>query len=85
MSIFGSKDSAIIDDDIDLILASGQNKTKELNEKLLNADKGDMLDFFLTFDSSHFDLELRASVMHDILDMMHQGVKQNKSRVNGLY
>ena len=35
----------------------------------------------LTFDSSHFDLELRASVMHDILDMMPQGVKQNKSRV----
>jgi len=30
---------------------------------------------------SHFDLELRASVMHDILDMMPQGVKQNKSRV----
>ena len=33
------------------------------------------------FDSSHFDLKLRASVMHDILDMMNQGVKQNKSRV----
>jgi len=30
---------------------------------------------------SHFDLELRASVMHDILDMMPAGVKQNKSRV----
>ena len=30
---------------------------------------------------SHFDLELRASVMHDILDMMPEGVKQNKSRV----
>jgi pre-mRNA-processing factor 8 len=30
---------------------------------------------------SHFDLELRASVMHDILDMMPQGIKQNKSRV----
>eukprot|EP00957_Ditylum_brightwellii_P114183 8705185-Ditylum_brightwellii.AAC.1 len=29
---------------------------------------------------SHFDLELRASVMHDILDMMPQGVKQNKTR-----
>jgi pre-mRNA-processing factor 8 len=26
---------------------------------------------------SHFDLELRASVMHDILDMMPAGVKQN--------
>jgi pre-mRNA-processing factor 8 len=30
---------------------------------------------------SHFDLELRASVMHDILDMMPAGVKQNKARV----
>lgn len=30
---------------------------------------------------SHFDLELRASVMLDILDMMPAGVKQNKSRV----
>ena len=30
---------------------------------------------------SHFDLELRASVMHDILDMMPEGVKANKARV----
>jgi len=29
---------------------------------------------------SHFDLELRAAVMHDILDMMPEGMKQNKSR-----
>ncbi|CAI5475746.1 unnamed protein product [Closterium sp. Yama58-4] len=29
---------------------------------------------------SHYDLELRAAVMHDILDMMPEGVKQNKSR-----
>ena len=29
---------------------------------------------------SHFDLELRAAVMHDILDMMPEGVKQNKAR-----
>jgi pre-mRNA-processing factor 8 len=24
---------------------------------------------------SHFDLELRAAVMHDILDMMPEGIK----------
>ena len=30
---------------------------------------------------SHFDLELRASVMHDILDKMPEGIKANKSRV----
>ena len=29
---------------------------------------------------SHYDLELRAAVMHDILDMMPEGVKANKSR-----
>ena len=29
---------------------------------------------------SHFDLELRATVMHDILDMMPEGIKQNKAR-----
>ena len=29
---------------------------------------------------SHFDLELRASVMHDILDMIPEGIKQNKAR-----
>jgi pre-mRNA-processing factor 8 len=29
---------------------------------------------------SHFDLELRAAVMHDILDMMPEGVKANKAR-----
>ena len=27
---------------------------------------------------SHFDLELRASVMSDLMDMMPEGVKQNK-------
>jgi len=30
---------------------------------------------------SHFDLELRASVMHDIVDMMPENIKQNKARV----
>ena len=43
--VFKSKDSSITDDDIDLILVSGGEKTKGLNEKLLDADKGDMLDF----------------------------------------
>ncbi|KAL9642017.1 hypothetical protein ABK040_004070 [Willaertia magna] len=30
---------------------------------------------------SHFDLELRAQVLHDILDMMPEGIRENKSRV----
>ncbi|KAK8864279.1 pre-mRNA-processing-splicing factor 8 [Kwoniella newhampshirensis] len=29
---------------------------------------------------SHFDLELRAAVMHDILDMMPESIKQNKAK-----
>lgn len=29
---------------------------------------------------SHFDLELRAAVMHDILDQMPEGIRQNKAR-----
>lgn len=29
---------------------------------------------------SYYDLELRASVMHDILDMIPDGIKQNKSK-----
>ncbi|OHT05186.1 Pre-mRNA-processing-splicing factor 8 [Tritrichomonas foetus] len=28
---------------------------------------------------SHYDLELRASIMHDILDVMPEGIKQNKA------
>ena len=32
---------------------------------------------------SHFDLELRAAVMHDILDMMPEGVKQVRTRWRG--
>jgi pre-mRNA-processing factor 8 len=29
---------------------------------------------------SHYDLELRAAVMHDILDMMPESIKQNKAK-----
>ncbi|KAL7751467.1 Pre-mRNA-processing-splicing factor 8 [Sorochytrium milnesiophthora] len=29
---------------------------------------------------SHFDLELRAAIMHDILDMMPEGIRANKSK-----
>ncbi|OAO99508.1 hypothetical protein AXX17_AT4G44100 [Arabidopsis thaliana] len=29
---------------------------------------------------SHFDLELRAAVMHDVVDAMPEGIKQNKAR-----
>jgi pre-mRNA-processing factor 8 len=29
---------------------------------------------------SHYDLELRAAVMHNILDMMSEFIKQNKPK-----
>lgn len=45
--VFKSKDSSITDDDIELILEAGKKKTQELNEKLVNAEKGDLLDFKL--------------------------------------
>jgi len=45
--IFKSKESSITDDDIDLILNIGKQRTEELNEKLQKADKGNMLDFKL--------------------------------------
>ena len=50
--IFKSKDSSITDDDIDMILDAGKRKTQELNEKLQEADKGDLLDFKLDGGSS---------------------------------
>ena len=30
---------------------------------------------------SHYDLELRASVMHDVLDMMPEGLRANKAKI----
>lgn len=50
--VFKSKDSSITDDDIDLILEAGKRKTQELNDKLQNAEKGDMLDFKLDGNTS---------------------------------
>ena len=43
--VFRSKDSEISDADIDAILAEGRKKTDELNSRLAQAEKGDMLDF----------------------------------------
>lgn len=39
--IFKSKDSSITDDDIDMILDQGKQKTQEMNEKLKTAEKGE--------------------------------------------
>lgn len=46
--IFRTKDStSITDEDIDIILEKGRNRTEELSEKLQIADKGDLYDFRL--------------------------------------
>lgn len=50
--IFKSKDSSITDEDIDLIIDAGKKKTQELNDKLQDADKGDLLDFKLDGSSN---------------------------------
>jgi SLIDE len=65
--VFRSEESTITDEDIDVILARGEAKTKELAEKIQKKDKGDLLDFRLdggistqTFEGVDYsDKELR--------------------------
>lgn len=45
--IFRTKESTITDDDIDLILEQGRQRTMAMNEKLKEAEKGDIYDFRL--------------------------------------
>ena len=45
--VFRSKESAITDADIELILEEGRKRTEEMSEKLKVNDKGDMYDFRL--------------------------------------
>jgi hypothetical protein len=66
-AVFRSEESTITDDDIDVILARGAAKTKELAEKIQKKDKGNLLDFRLdagisaqTFEGVDYsDKELR--------------------------
>ena len=66
-TVFRSDESTITDEDIDVILARGAAKTKELAEKIQKAEKGDLLDFRLdggvgaqTFEGVDYsDRELR--------------------------
>lgn len=46
-AVFRSEESTITDEDIDVILARGEARTKELVKKLHEKDKGDLLDFRL--------------------------------------
>lgn len=86
--IFKSKDSSITDDDIDLILDAGRKKTEELNSKLQNADKGDMLDFKLdgggvsaqTFEG--IDYAKAAHTQAELLGIMDIGKRERKPVAN---
>jgi len=46
-AVFRSEESTITDEDIDVILERGAAKTKEMQQKISKAEKGDLLDFRL--------------------------------------
>jgi SWI/SNF-related matrix-associated actin-dependent regulator of chromatin subfamily A member 5 len=92
--IFKSKDSSITDDDIDMILNQGKQKTQELNEKLKTADKGDMLDFKLdgssvqTFEGVDYSsafAQARQAEMLGIFDIGKRERKEANYNENTLY
>jgi SWI/SNF-related matrix-associated actin-dependent regulator of chromatin subfamily A member 5 len=66
-AVFRSEESTITDEDIDIILERGAAKTKEMQNKIQEAEKGDLLDFRLdggvsaqTFEGIDYsDKELR--------------------------
>ena len=83
--VFKSKDSSITDDDIDMILGAGKRKTQELNDKLKNAEKGDMLDFKLdggqmsaqTFEG--VDYSKAAQAQSELLGIMDIGKRERRT------
>jgi len=84
--IFKSKDSSITDDDIDLILDAGKKKTQELNDKLQEAQKGDMLDFKLDggisaqmFEGVDYSDAKTAQFQEDILGMIDMGKRERRT------
>jgi SWI/SNF-related matrix-associated actin-dependent regulator of chromatin subfamily A member 5 len=82
--VFKSKDSSITDDDIDLILSAGKQKTQELNEKLKNAEKGDMLDFKLDGQMSvqtyeGIDYSKAAHIQSELLSIMDIGKRERRT------
>ncbi|KAG7359848.1 SNF2-related protein [Nitzschia inconspicua] len=95
--IFKSKDSSITDEDIDLIINAGKQKTQELNEKLKAADKGDLLDFKLdgssnmqTFEGIDYSNNALAAAKAEaellgILDVGKRERKQANYNENKLY
>jgi SWI/SNF-related matrix-associated actin-dependent regulator of chromatin subfamily A member 5 len=82
--VFKSKDSSITDDDIDLILSAGKRKTQELNEKLKNAEKGDMLDFKLDGQMSSqtyegVDYSKAAQIQSELFGIVDIGKRERRT------
>jgi len=94
--IFKSKDSSITDDDIDMILNIGKKKTQELNEKIQNAEKGDLLDFKLdggistqTFEGIDYSQQGKdladakaAQLQAELLGIMDIGKRERRAVAN---
>lgn len=90
--VFKSKDSSITDDDIDLILDAGKKRTQEMNEKLQNAEKGDLLDFKLdgglsvqTFEGVDYSgnaLAQARAEQSQLLGMLDIGKRERKTVAN---
>jgi SWI/SNF-related matrix-associated actin-dependent regulator of chromatin subfamily A member 5 len=89
--IFKSKDSSITDEDIDMILKAGKEKTKELNEKLKTADKGDFLDFKLDGNSNLQTFEgvdysggalAAAKAEAELLNIIDMGKRERRTVAN---
>lgn len=89
--IFKSKDSSITDEDIDLIIDAGKKKTQELNDKLQDADKGDLLDFKLdgnsnmqTFEGVDYSSNALASAKAEaeLLSILDVGKRERKTVAN---
>jgi SWI/SNF-related matrix-associated actin-dependent regulator of chromatin subfamily A member 5 len=95
--IFKSKDSSITDEDIDLIINAGKQKTQELNDKLRAADKGDLLDFKLdgsskmqTFEGVDYSNNALAAAKAEaeLLGILDVGKRERKQAIyneNKLY
>jgi SWI/SNF-related matrix-associated actin-dependent regulator of chromatin subfamily A member 5 len=84
--VFKSKDSSITDDDIDMILDAGKRKTQELNEKLQNMEKGDLLDFKLDGSMSTQTFEgvdyAKMQMQSELLSIMDIGKRERRTVAN---
>ena len=88
--IFRSKESSITDDDIDLILNIGKQRTQELNEKLFNAEKGNLLDFKLdgsvsnaqTFEGVDYSLAKLGQAQSEIFGILDFGKRERRQVTN---